>query len=462
MLSPKHLAPLLAEVDRRTDDLVHLLTSLVQVESVSTGPSATGNETQVVHVLQEWLAGHRIQAQLIESAPRRGNLIATLSHSETGPRLMWMAHADVVSAENPNEWSHPPFGGEIDAGKVWGRGTLDCKGLAACEALALAILNHAEIEFRGELRLAIVADEEAGCTWGTRWLAENMPDLVRADYVLNEGPGLPVRTPSGCAYLFPIGAKGLVRATITVHGREFHASQPWRADSAITKISEVVRRLALYDPPRDVSLPVFKLLDRLCGIAEPVTIGNIDALVERVAEENRALADRLHGLSRSSFAATVIRGGTDPGIIPGTCELAVQVCLLPGQGRSTVEQTLRDLFRDLPGVDFRCELIAEPSLSSSDTQFAEQIRRAVCVANDREDIFFAPIIMNGAGDTRYLRPLGAIAYDFWPLPPNGDMESYRTHCVDECVEIETLVTSTKMLIVLACNVLDAKPILQGE
>jgi acetylornithine deacetylase/succinyl-diaminopimelate desuccinylase-like protein len=462
MLSPKHLSHLLAEVDRRTDEQIRLLQDLVRIESVSTGPAAVGNETQVGRALQAWLASHRIQARLIESAPRRGNLIVALGNPDAGPRLMWMAHADVVSAENPNAWSHPPFGGEIHAGKVWGRGTLDCKGLAACEALALTILNEAGLEFRGELRLVMVADEETGCTWGTRWLTENMPELVRADYVLNEGPGLPMPTPSGYAYLFPIGAKGSVTTVITVHGREFHASQPWRADSAIVKMSEVVRRLALYEPPRDVSLPVFKFLDRLSGITEPVTIENIDALVARIALQNRALADRLHGLSRSSYAATVIRGGTDEGIIPGACELVVKACLLPGQDLATVEQTLRDLFRDLPGIDICCNLVAEPSLSPPDTPFAEQIRRAACLANNREDIYFAPIIMNGAGDTRYLRPLGALAYDFWPLHPQGDMESYRTHCVDECVEIETLVTSTKLLIALACLVLDAQPTLRGE
>ncbi len=448
------LSALMDEVDVRTGELIALLQALVRIESVSTPDPDSGHETECCRLLSGWLAERGIESHIIESRPGRGNLFAALGGGPMHkPKLLWLSHSDVVGAGDPAEWTAPPFEAIVRDGRVWGRGTLDCKGLIACQALALGVLHGAGFAPRQGLRLAVTADEESGCNWGARWLAENLAKEIDAECVLNEGPGLPVLNEAGCGYLFPVGAKGLVQVEITVHGRSFHASQPWRADNPLFGLAEILRRIAAYQPERDISSPVFGYLDRLAGVIVPVTTENVDGVIEGVARQNHALAHRLFGLSRLSLAPTIVRGGQDRGIVPSVVQLTVQACILPGQRLADVRRLVEGLLAGVPGAEARYRLHAEPSASDPGTAFAEEIRQAMIAAYGRSDIYLAPIIMNGAGDTRYLRPLGAVAYDFWPLHPDGAMEGYRSHCADESIEIETLVSSTRMLVALAWQML---------
>ena len=51
-----------------------------------------------------------------------------------------MAHQDVVPEGDLEKWTYPPYSGTIADGKIWGRGSSDCKSnligqLEAVEAL---------------------------------------------------------------------------------------------------------------------------------------------------------------------------------------------------------------------------------------------------------------------------------------------------------------------------------------
>ncbi len=445
------------EVNRRQDELVSLLQDLIRIESVNTGRPESGNERAVADYLQSWLGERGTASRAVEPAPGRTNLIVDWGDWTQRPRLLYLAHTDVVPIEDPAGWSHGPFSGDIAEGRVWGRGALDCKGMVACEMLALSILDGSGLAPRGALRLAITADEEAGSSLGAKWLAENMPDEVSADYALNEGPGLPVRSRAGCGYLLPVGGKGAVNAHISIHGRSYHSSQPWRADNALVKMAEVIRRIDAYVPEKDVSNPIFGYLGRMFGLPEEVTPENIDEVLEKVQEQSLAFAHRLKALSRLSLAPTMGRAGIKDNNIPELAELVVNSRVLPGQSAGTVLGILQTLLGDIPGVEIVVEAHAEPSASPHDTPFAEAVRRAMVAATGRDDIFLVPTLMGGCADSRYIRPLGAVVYDFWPFHPNADVERYTSHCTDESIEIQTLVDSARMMVALACDLLGSEP-----
>ncbi len=130
----------------------------------------------------------RPDAELVGELPERQNLIVRLPGARPGPRLGLLGHLDVVPAE-ASEWSVPPFSGAQRDGYLWGRGATDMKNQVAAQAVAVARLARDGAPFAGELLFIATADEERGDYCGARWLVTHRPELVRCDYLLNEGGG---------------------------------------------------------------------------------------------------------------------------------------------------------------------------------------------------------------------------------------------------------------------------------
>ena len=88
-----------------------------------------------------------------------------------------------------------------------------------------------------------VVDEEVGGLHGAQYLTQQRPDLVRCDYLLNEGAG-PV-IPYGDRRLFGVccAEKGTFRFAVRTKGRAGHASIPAMADNALLKLLPLVERL---------------------------------------------------------------------------------------------------------------------------------------------------------------------------------------------------------------------------
>ncbi len=129
-----------------------------------------------------------------------------------------MAHEDVVPAE-AEHWQVPPFEGVVRDGYVWGRGAIDVKNLLATHAVVVRRLAEEGCQFAGELIYIAEADEEDGAVGGARWLVENRPDLVRCDYLLNEGGGEFIELPGdGRLYELHTGEKGTAQFKVIVRG----------------------------------------------------------------------------------------------------------------------------------------------------------------------------------------------------------------------------------------------------
>ena len=107
------LADALAAVDAARDEIIELAQALVRFESVNTGYMPTGNETPAAEFLQAKYATEGIAAEVVESAPGRGNVVARIPGNGSAKSLMLMGHLDVVPVEDAAQWTHPPFGAEI-------------------------------------------------------------------------------------------------------------------------------------------------------------------------------------------------------------------------------------------------------------------------------------------------------------------------------------------------------------
>ena len=451
------LEKLLQMVDESENELVQLLCDLIRFPTVNTGVMPTGDELPLVEFLRDKLAAEGIASEMFKSAERRANLVARLPGRAGTPRLLYMAHTDVVPVEDDSVWTYPPFSATVADGRVWGRGAADMKDMLAAEAMALILLKRAGVSLQGDLIYAAGADEETGGQYGFGWLAENAPDAIRADYALNEGGGGCIHTDKGLVYTVMVGEKGRLEVHITVRGRGAHASVPWAGDNPALKLAEILKRLEAYQPEINVSQEIFSALPSLLGRSEPITAENVGVVADEVGAVNQHLGYALRGLSRMTIVPTMISGGIKSNSVPTMCKLVCDVRILPHQDEAYVRSQVDKLLAGIEGVSYELIYTAVPSASPFNTDFAAAVRRATEVATGRHDLLWLPSLTTGFTDSRLVRPLGVTVYDFGPAHPDSDPNfPSGVHGANENTEIRGLLLMTKVFVALACDVLKAQ------
>lgn len=111
-----------------------------------------------------------------------------------------LGHLDVVPAGDG--WTFDPWGGEIRADRIWGRGTMDDKGPSIAALYALAALRDSGLPIRRRIRILFGCNEETGSQ--------------DVKYYLANGGEIPVMgfTPDA-EYPVINGEKGIINVTYT-------------------------------------------------------------------------------------------------------------------------------------------------------------------------------------------------------------------------------------------------------
>src|SRR5689334_17285956 len=86
-----------------------------------------GNEGPCLEYLKELFAARGVEGLMLGASAARPNLVVRVSGRGEAPPLLMQGHVDVVTTTG-QDWKHPPFGGDLIKGWVWGRGALDMKG----------------------------------------------------------------------------------------------------------------------------------------------------------------------------------------------------------------------------------------------------------------------------------------------------------------------------------------------
>jgi acetylornithine deacetylase/succinyl-diaminopimelate desuccinylase-like protein len=422
--------------DFRTET-AHLLADLIRIDT--TNPP--GNETPAAEHLAAYLAEAGVQSDLRGRTPDRTNLVARLRGSGDGPALMLLGHTDVVLADAA-EWSVPPFSGLERDGHVWGRGALDMKGQVAAEAVAFAALAREGWSGAGDLVYCAVADEEVGDGWGLPWLIEHHPDLVRVDYVVNEGGGERVTHGSRVAYTVGVGEKQCSAFAITTRGRSGHASVPGASDNALLKLIPVLERIDRMTPPsRD--LPE---LHAFLG-----SIGADDADPRRVMDAARAhnplLAEMIEPMLGATVAPTGMSASTKINVIPGRAQLRCDCRILPGMTQADVEGAVREA---LAGLEYEFEFIERDggTMSSPDTPLYAAIDEFIPAIEPGASA--APVICSGFTDSHWMRgAFGAVAYGFMPTQMDPMLAGSLIHSADERIPLADLDLAVRFFVHVA-------------
>ena len=443
---------LLAQVDSSRDEIISLERALVQIPSVNTGFVPTGNESAVCEFIQQRLSEDGIQAEILESAPGRGNLIVRLEGRSGKSGLMFMSHTDVVPVEDESKWRFPPFSATIEGDRIYGRGAADCKGLLTAQLMAMRLLKRNGIELENSLVLVSGADEEHGGRYGFGWLAEHHPDKISAPFAVNEGGGAPIKVGGGFAYVLGIGEKGRLQVEIDIQGASAHASVPWRGTNALYPLSQVLNRIEEYEPERDTSSEVFQHLSDF-AIEHRVSPGNIDEIIAELEPDNTQLASVLRALSRMTLTPTMVRGGIKSNSVPESIRLTCDVRTLPHQDEDYLRKELAQVLDGIPGVEFQVDYMAVPNSSPFKTEFAQRIKSAITSALGLENIQLVPSISTGFTDSRFTRPLGVTTYGFSGSHPDDDPAITFAHGTNESIGIKSLLNSTRVMLALAYDML---------
>ncbi|MDQ1519822.1 MAG: hypothetical protein QOI55_895, partial [Actinomycetota bacterium] len=348
-------------------------------------------------------------------------------------------------------WQRDPFGAELVDGEIWGRGAVDMLNLTASMAVAFRNLARAGFRPRGTLIYLAVADEENLGTWGAEHLVEQERDAVMADYVITEAGGFQLPTATGPRLPVIVGEKGSYWCRLTVRGTPGHASQPFRTDNALVTAAEVVRRLAEYRPETMIH-------DTWRAFIEGVGFGpewnkqllDADHLWDFCQELPLGLARQAHACTHTTFAPTIMHGGTKTNVIPDEVEVDVDIRTLPGQKSADIQRQLQDALGDLAGkVEISTSDENESTASPANTPLWDALERVSSKLVD--DAALVPFLTVGATDARFFRRKGATAYGYGLFSRRLSFEDYATmfHGNDERVDVESLVMSTHLWEALA-------------
>ena len=450
-----NLEELFQQVDDAQDDIIALEQALVRIPSVNTGFMPTGDETPVCELARDFLAQDGVHSEILESAPNRGNLIARLEGRSGQAGLMFMSHTDVVPVEDDTKWRFPPFSATIADDRVFGRGASDCKGLLTAQLMAVRILRRNGIELEDGLILAAGADEEHGGRYGFGWLADNYPEKLAAPYAVNEGGGTPIQAAGALTYVLGVGEKGRLQVEIDVKGTSSHASVPWQGTNALYRLSRALTSIEGFEADRDTSGDIFDHLSTF-AIEHKPSPENVDDIISEIETDNPRFASMLRALSRMTLTPTMVRGGVKSNSVPESIRLTCDVRTLPHQDDDYVRQQLDEVLADVPGVSYEIDYMARPNSSPFESPLSQSIQRVTAQALQRENIQWVPAISNGFTDSRFTRPLGTVTYGFSGSHPDDDPMLNFTHGTNESIGIKSLVSGTKIMLGLACDMLAVK------
>ncbi|MDF0600319.1 acetylornithine deacetylase/succinyl-diaminopimelate desuccinylase family protein [Psychromarinibacter sp. C21-152] len=235
-------ARLTAEIDARRDDLIALTRDLIRIPTLNP-PGKCYRD--ICEFLDARLSASGFTTELLRATGTPGdsdryprwNIVARRAGAAPGDCVHFNSHTDVVAVGEG--WTVDPFGGEIQQGRIYGRGACDMKGGLATSIVAAEAFLAVCPDFGGAIEISGTADEETGGYGGVAWLSEKgyfSPEKVQ-HVIIPE----PLNKDRIC-----LGHRGVWWAEIETHGRIAHGSMPFLGDSAIRHMGAVLEEIERY------------------------------------------------------------------------------------------------------------------------------------------------------------------------------------------------------------------------
>ncbi|MGW4116349.1 M20/M25/M40 family metallo-hydrolase [Actinosynnema sp. NPDC004786] len=420
------------------EDVVDLCAALLRFDTTNHGRGEAAGEREAAEFVAAHLDAAGVRPTLLESAPRRANVLARVPGAEPDlPALLVHAHLDVVPAD-PAEWAVPPFAGVERDGYLWGRGAVDMKDMIAMVLTVLGDWARQGRRPRRDLVLAFVADEEDRGHLGAHWLVDRHADFFAGvTTAIGESGGYSY--PVHGRRVYPVGTaeRGTSHLRLTATGRAGHGSRR-NDDNAVVKLLAALARVGAIEHPVRLTPAVRAFIERVgAALDVPVDLADVDATIARFGPAAKLVENTV----RNSTTPTVLRAGYKVNVIPGSATAELDVRTLPG----TTDELLAAVDRAL-GPDVRREFLADepPVQAPIDTPWFDAM--AAALRAEDPDAVVVPYCMGGGTDAKAFHRLGIDCYGFAPLslPPGYDYRA-MPHGVDERVPVDGLRFGVRVL-----------------
>ncbi len=282
----------------RETEILEFARDLIRTPSVNPPGDETAVATLVVDRLRSLgIDDVRIEAEIAE----RPNVIARVPGHAARPALILSGHLDTKPHGDRAAWRTDPWDPVLDQTRLVGLGSGDMKAAVAGMVYAAGAIRAAG-GCTGALVLVFTADEEAGSTHGSRWLATS--GRLQADAAI-------IGEPSGIINEWEaihLVSRGAALFRVRVHGTQMHSSVSDRF------------------PAVNATVQMARLIDRM----------------DRELKARLSYAGHpLGGLGPTVNVGVMASAGVFYGIYPGMAEFACDIRTLPGMTREALEDDLR-------------------------------------------------------------------------------------------------------------------------
>lgn len=439
------VSPQATELANLQGDAVGWLEGLLRINT--TNPP--GNELAAAKYMAEILQQGGIHADIFETSPGRGFLVARLSATavpDPSRALLLMSHLDVVGVDR-SKWTVDPFGAVIKDGYLYGRGAIDDKAMGAANLAVLIALKRAGTRLNRDVILLAECDEEDGGTQGMRIIVEKYWDKIAAGYAINEGGHAAMK--NGKVQYIGVQASEKVSVAVTViaTGPAGHGSMP-RKDNPVLHLAAAMEKIGNYEAPVQLNSVTRAYFEAIANVEDEETGKWMRALESSDRSEHAArwisnASPMWNSMLRDSIAPTMLQAGIRRNVVPSEARGVINIRLLPGNPMEALLSKLQQLVND-PQIRFEVQPgggEAAPSSSLTSDLYSTITRQA---KQDFPGTTVVPFLSTGATDSWPLRMRNVQAYGLMPFPL-ADTDFARMHGDDERIPVQSFHKGVQFL-----------------